>query len=68
MISDRLLIGQIKARACDWAMEEKGKAGSFREGQMDKEQEDETEYGKRKRWRKKRWKREQIHMAWRSHE
>ena len=26
-----ILTGQIKARACDWAMEEKGGAGSFRE-------------------------------------
>ena len=27
-----ILTGQIKARACDWAVEGKGGAGGFREG------------------------------------
>ena len=38
-----ILTGQIKARACDWAVEGKGGAGGFREGE-------------RERKRKRRWK------------
>jgi len=37
------LIGQIKARACDWAIEEKGGVESFGEGEREED-------------RKKRWK------------
>lgn len=37
VISGESLIGQIKARAWDRAVEGKGKAGRFREGQMGEE-------------------------------
>ena len=40
-----ILTGQIKLRACDWAVEGKGRAGGFREGQERKER-------GRRRWRR----------------
>ena len=51
-----ILTGQIKARACDWAVEGKGGAGGFREG---KERDEES--GERGGGRK------MDHMVWRSH-
>ena len=51
-----ILTGQIKARACDWAVEGKGGAGSFREGEEggegDKEMEERKEDGERRGGRK----------------
>jgi hypothetical protein len=46
-----ILTGQIKARACDWAVEEKGGAGDSREW---------VKRGKETgmKWRKKRWKKD----------
>jgi hypothetical protein len=36
VMSDKILIGEIKARACDWAVEGKGRAESFRKRQRKK--------------------------------
>jgi hypothetical protein len=51
-----ILTGQIKARACDWAVEGKGRDGSFREGEEggegDKEMEERKEDGERRGGRK----------------
>jgi hypothetical protein len=55
----------MKARACDWAVEGKGRDGSFREVERGRKKKDKTEDGGRRRW-KKRWKIEQTHEAWRS--
>ena len=44
------LTGQIKARACDWAVEGKGGAGGFREERKGKETEE--------RWSRTTWPRE----------
>ena len=44
-----ILNGQIKTRACDWAVEEKGGAGGFREGE---EREEERERRRQRRERK----------------
>ena len=46
-----ILTGQIKARACDWAVEGKGGAGGFKEEEKRvRHRED------RRRQRKRRWK------------
>jgi hypothetical protein len=55
-----ILTGQIKARACDWAVEGKGGTGGFREwGKRGKER-------RKDRGRGGRRKMEQNHMAQRS--
>ena len=53
-----ILTDQIKARACDWAVEGKGEAGGFRESERKEMEEDRGRGGGRKM--------KQNHMAWRS--
>ena len=55
-----ILTGQIKARACDWAVEGKGGAGGFREWEKRGK-----EGGRRQR--KRRWKEDEAepHGLWR---
>ena len=67
------LTGPIEAGACDWAMERKGRAASFREGMRGKKRTMRWGWGEtvgvggggreRRRWRTMRWKMEQTHMA-----
>ena len=51
-----ILTGQIKARAYDWAVEEKGGAGNVREGERGGRREKLGDRGERGRRRKRRWK------------
>ena len=44
-----ILTGQIKARACDWAVEGKGGAGGFREWEQVGDREEGEEKGERER-------------------
>lgn len=62
MISGEILIGHIMARACDWVVEGQGRAGSFRDREME-EKEDKMEDRGRGGWRKKGQKMGQTHMA-----
>lgn len=62
MISGEILIGQIKAKACNWTVEEKGRAESFREGRERGRREELEDIGRTK-WRRKRWKTEQTRVA-----
>ena len=51
-----ILTGQIKAKACDWAVEGKDGAGSFREGERGRKKGIWQDRGERGRWWKRRWK------------
>ena len=63
VISVEVLIGQIKARACDWAVEGKGRAGRGRERKRKKRREEkrqrtegEEDGGRRgRRWSRLMW-------------
>ena len=62
VILGEILVGQINARSCDWAVEGKGRAETIREG---REEGGKTENGGR-RLRKKRLKTEQTHNVWKT--
>jgi hypothetical protein len=61
------LTSQIKARACDWAVEGKSRAGSFREGKKRRKKRNMRQKDERRKWRKRRQKMEQTHVTWKSH-
>jgi hypothetical protein len=58
--------GQIKAKACDWAVEGKGGAGSFREGREEEEGGDKETEEDRRGGKKMGKKKNKKQVAWRS--
>ena len=60
----KILIGQIKARACDWAVEGKHSAESFRGGREGERREERRTQGTK--MEEEEVEMEQIHVAWRS--
>lgn len=58
VMSGKILTGQIKGRACDWAVGGKGRTESFREGREGRRRKEKTEDGGRKRdgrWSRPTW-------------
>ena len=65
-----ILTGQIKARACDWAVEGKGGAGGFREGERGRRRGDEEmkerEEDRRRGGGRKMEEGRRKHVTWRN--